>query len=585
MGAEQGSICVRGISGGSERVLVDPSLEGRYTSACICRVSADGAFLAYEARRGGEDRKEIRFMDARNGTLLLNCIPSGYGRGLAFSRNGYFYCHETDPRSSEHLIHYQPFGSEGRAKVVFRVPRAKGSRLILTGNAYFLGALFLHPEGSEVLRDFWIANLVEGTPEWAEVFRNKRATYTPMLCHDRILALAETCSDSTQLVWLSKDGEEIGVFVPARETPIRQIVVARDRIFLSYLDRGGAVIAGERGDSVSLPDWGTMRILPAYTQDVDCFFYTFESFDVPPSIYLYEVRTNESTLWHKRGPDGLNKRSHVQQITIPSKDGVPVPLTLVSAEPDQARTKPGPVLMTSYGGFGVAMTPEFSVLVAILLELGATFALAHIRGGGEFGESWHQAGRARNRQTAFDDFIAAGVWLCDARLTTPHQLAIFGGSNSGLLVASVMTQRPDLFGAILCIAPLLDMVRYESFGQAAKWGREYGTVEDPEDFYALHAYSPYHHVAEDIDYPATLFVTGDRDDRCNPAHVRKMAAMLQGRDAQNSPVIVDYGTERGHSPALPLSDRISALARRIAFLCREIRIPVSAGGRDETPRP
>jgi len=240
--------------------------------------------------------------------------------------------------------------------------------------------------------------------------------------------------------------------------------------------------------------------------------------------------------------------------------------------------------MTTYGGFGVTLTPQFSVLASILIELGAVLALPHVRGGGEFGKAWHDAGKARNRQSSFDDFIAAAEWLCKEGITTPRQLAIFGGSHSGLLVGAVMTQRPDLVRAVLCIAPLLDMIRYESFDEAAKWRREYGTAEDPLDFQALYAYSPYHHIAEGVDYPATLFVTGDKDDRCNPAHVRKTAALLQERSAQKSPVIVDYLEERGHLPAMPLSVRIPALARRVAFLCRELEITIPNGGLDETTR-
>ena len=218
------------------------------------------------------------------------------------------------------------------------------------------------------------------------------------------------------------------------------------------------------------------------------------------------------------------------------------------------------------------------------LQLGAAFAIPHIRGGGEGGKEWHDAGRARNRQLSFDDFISAAEWLCRRGLTTPAQIGIFGGSNSGLLAAAAMTQRPDLFGAVVCIAPLLDMVRYELFDQAVKWRREYGTAEDPDDFRALYAYSPYHRIAENVNYPATLFVSGDKDDRCNPAHVRKMAARLQERSAQKSPVIVDYSEERGHSPVLPLSVRVPALARRVAFLCRELGIPVASGEFDETVR-
>lgn len=259
-------------------------------------------------------------------------------------------------------------------------------------------------------------------------------------------------------------------------------------------------------------------------------------------------------------------------------------MMLVSRRKSGSETEAAPVVMTGYGGFGIAMTPQFSVLVSIMMELGAVFALPQIRGGGEFGKVWHDAARGRNRQIAFDDFIAAAEWLCDERLTSPQQLAIFGGSNSGLLAGAAMTQRPDLLCAVLCIAPLLDMVRYEHFDQAAKWQQEYGTVESLEEFEALYAYSPYHHVDGTINYPATLFVAGDRDDRCNPAHARKMAARLQQRAAQTRPVLVDYSPERGHSPVLPLSVRTEALVRRIAFLCRELKISIpTAGGPDEKP--
>jgi prolyl oligopeptidase len=224
----------------------------------------------------------------------------------------------------------------------------------------------------------------------------------------------------------------------------------------------------------------------------------------------------------------------------------------------------------------------FSVLVALLLDCGAHFALPHIRGGGEFGNGWHNAGRRRNRQTSFDDFFAAAEWLCREGITSPSQLAIFGGSNSGLLVGVAMTQRPELFRAVLCIAPLLDMVRYEYFDQALKWREEYGSCENEEDFLALYAYSPYHRISANGEYPAVLFVAGDKDDRCTPAHVRKMAARLLGSTSQNGPVLVDYSIERGHSPVLPLSVRIEALARRVVFLCRELNLPFLRGDRHET---
>jgi prolyl oligopeptidase len=240
-----------------------------------------------------------------------------------------------------------------------------------------------------------------------------------------------------------------------------------------------------------------------------------------------------------------------------------------------------PVILTSYGSFGVGSTPQFSVLVSVLLECGFLFALPHIRGGGEFGGEWHRAGRGQNKQTSFDDFLAAAAWLRSEGIADPKRLAIFGGSSSGLLVAAAMTQRPNLFRAVVCIAPLLDMVRYQRFDQAGKWKDEYGNCDRREDFEVLHSYSPYHRFQGNRPYPSVLFVTGDQDDRCSPAHVRKMAALMLDNPRQTEPVLVDYTGQRGHSPALPLSLRVEALARRIAFLLHETEVPFRKGDRND----
>jgi prolyl oligopeptidase len=235
------------------------------------------------------------------------------------------------------------------------------------------------------------------------------------------------------------------------------------------------------------------------------------------------------------------------------------------------------MIMTSYGGFGLTLTPQFSIFVSVMLELGFLFALPEIRGGGENGRQWHEAARRRNRQVAFDDFIAAAEWLCARGFTAPDKLAIFGGSNSAILVGAAITQRPDLFRAALCVAPLFDMLRYHLFDRADIWSYEYGTADDPEDFRALNAYSPYHNVRENANYPAVLLVCGDQDTRCNPAHARKMTARLQDRPAQQSSILIDHSAERGHAPTLPLSVRINALTDRIAFLCHELGVALPQG--------
>jgi len=232
-----------------------------------------------------------------------------------------------------------------------------------------------------------------------------------------------------------------------------------------------------------------------------------------------------------------------------------------------------PAIMTSYGGYGVSMTPQFSVFVAFLIERGCLFALPNIRGGSEFGREWHEAAKRRKRQTACDDFLAAAEWLIENGRTTAGRLGIFGGSNSGLLVGAAMTQRPELFRAVVCMVPMLDMLRYHLFDNAQVWREEFGTAEDPEDFRALRAYSPYHQVREGTRYPATMLVSGDADRNCNPLHARKMTARLQAANASSFPVLLDYSPYRGHSPVLPLSQRIEALTDRMAFLCEQLGLP------------
>jgi prolyl oligopeptidase len=232
-----------------------------------------------------------------------------------------------------------------------------------------------------------------------------------------------------------------------------------------------------------------------------------------------------------------------------------------------------PTIMTSYGGFGASMTAQFSVFVAFLVERGCLFALPCIRGGAEFGAEWHNAAKRRNRQTAFDDFLCAAEWLIGTGRTAPERLAIFGGSNSGLLVGAALTQRPDLFRAVVCIAPMLDMLRYHLFDESHIWKDEFGTAEDVEDFAGLAKYSPYHRIRQGLAYPATLIISGDADTNCNPLHARKMTARLQAANTSPFPVLLDYTKFRGHSPVLPLSERIRGLTDRMAFLCDQLQLP------------
>jgi len=584
---EQACIYVRDTATGRERLLVDPSSQGRFTSVEIHRISDDASLLAFQLKHGGTDTTEIGIVDVVSARILPDRISSGYARGFAFAscNKGFYYCQEFPSKDEGFLVRFHSFGDSAVDRVVFGQAPSLGSRLVLTADTIHLGAMWIHQRGGETVGDFFVA-LRERDGEWLPIFVDKKLPHSPILHRGRIFVLSYEGAPNAKIIELTLNGHEMRTVVPEGETMPRQVAIVGGRFFASYLQNGCTsvqrwTLEGEDEGKIDIPPNGTIQMLPQQGSSEGSLFYTHESFSLPPSIYEFVTASGRSHIWRRREPSMEPNRYLTRACSFPGRDGTVIPVTLVARNRERQSGECS-VIMTSYGGFGVPMTPQFSVLVAIMMDLGAVFVLPHIRGGGEFGKRWHDAGRARNRQTAIDDFIATAEWLCAQETTSPAKLAIFGGSNSGLLVGAAMTQRPDLFCAVLCIAPLLDMVRYECFDQAAKWKAEYGSVDDAEDFHALFAYSPYHNVRQNVNYPATLFVSGDSDDRCNPAHVRKMAARLQDGEVQTNPVIVDYSAERGHSPTLPSSVRLEALARRLAFLSRELGIEVPAEVHRET---
>jgi len=347
-------------------------------------------------------------------------------------------------------------------------------------------------------------------------------------------------------------------------------IVAGDRMYLFYLKQTTHQIlifdlSGGRIGEVPVHSDETVRAVGA-SRDSNELFLEAESFTDPVSVFRYSATDQERLLWARRSsPFKASEYSH-SQVWYASRDGTKIPMFLMGRR-DVLAGGTHPAIMTSYGGYGVSMTPQFSVFVAFLVEHGCLFALPNIRGGSEFGDEWHNAAKRRNRQTAYDDFLCAAEWLIETGRTTCKELAIFGGSNSGLLVGAALTQRPDLFRAVVCMVPMLDMLRYHLFDNAHIWRDELGTVEDLDDFAALAKYSPYQQVRPGTPYPATMIVSGDSDRNCNPLHARKMTARLQGANTSEHPIFLDYSSLRGHSPVLPLSERIEALTDRIAFLC------------------
>jgi prolyl oligopeptidase len=301
---------------------------------------------------------------------------------------------------------------------------------------------------------------------------------------------------------------------------------------------------GRRRGHIELPGLGTVSGLGERPEGGSESWFTYTDYVTPPTAYRYDARTGSTSVW-ARPPGSVQVPAvHAQQVVYRSADDTPVRLTVLSSEREPS--EPRPTILYGYGGFGASMTPAYAATALAWVEAGGVYAVAHLRGGSEEGEDWHRAGMRERKQNVFDDFHAAAEWLVAHGWTSPRQLAISGGSNGGLLVGAALTQRPELYAAVTCAAPLLDMVRYEGFGLGETWNDEYGTVADATEFGWLIGYSPYHRVVEGIDYPAVLFTVFDSDTRVDPMHARKMCAALQHASTSDRPVLIRTERDVGH---------------------------------------
>jgi prolyl oligopeptidase len=319
---------------------------------------------------------------------------------------------------------------------------------------------------------------------------------------------------------------------------------------------------------VPLPGIGTASGFGGKRTDTETF-YTFSSFATPPSIYRYDLITGESKQLRQASVKFDPAEYEVKQVFVESKDGTKVPMFITHKKGIKLDGN-NPTLLYGYGGFNISLTPGFSVSRLAWMELGGVFAVANLRGGGEYGEQWHRAGTKLNKQNVFDDFIAAAEWLIKEKYTKPEKLAIQGGSNGGLLVGAVMTQRPELFGAALPAVGVMDMLRFQKFTAGRFWVDDYGSSDNKEEFEALYKYSPYHNLKPGTKYPATLVTTADTDDRVVPGHSFKFTAMLQYCQAGDAPVLARIETKAGHGAGKPTAKMIEEVADQWAFLVKNL---------------
>lgn len=585
-GHEQPSIFFRDGMEGTDQLLVDPAERGtgKYTAVKLLRVSPDGRLLLYEVKEGGERTGTFELVDIQTRQILPDALRRGYLRGFAFGPDSgsFYYVHEAMDANRPHYraaYHHVLGTSFEDDRELFVAGEDEKLRLHLIPGDQQLGFLIIRFL-DKTYTDFYLWRFgSEETPDL--VTRSAEYKFGPVLLEDgRILAITDRECPNLRIVEVrfrnGMEPEFIDV-IPTSDVPIQNWIVTEERIFVSYLRALRTQVeifdlCGNRLGELRLEDSDTLRLVGA-SEVGDDLFFEVESFTKPIQIYSYAVKEAQARLWaERRVPFESRDCAHVQ-VWFTAKDGVRIPMFLAGHR-DVLEGGLRPTIMTSYGGYGVSMTPQFSAFVAFLIERGCLFALPNIRGGSEFGIEWHNAAKCRNRQVAFDDFLSAAEWLIDTGRTGPRKLAIFGGSNSGLLVGAAMTQRPDLFRAVVCMVPMLDMLRYHLFDNAHVWKEEFGTADDREGFAALFSYSPYHRVRDGAVYPATMIVSGDSDQNCNPLHARKMTARLQAASVSDRPILLDYSRHRGHSPVLPLSERIDALTDRMAFLCDQLQLAV-----------
>jgi prolyl oligopeptidase len=533
-------------------------------------------------KQGGERTGIFEIFDVRNHTVFPDSLPHGFLRAFAFASDGksFYYVHEPTnatrpfPAAVYHHALGIPFIADQR---LFSAPEGGNPRLTIIPGRRSIGLLiqrFL--KGTST--DFYVSRMGNGTA--VSILRNADYRFAPRIVGGRILATTNRDAPNRRIVEIQPRRNQDPLFfdvIPEGNAPIRAWYVTANYILVSYSRPAQTQTHifdsyGKRLGQIPSGVFETLRVLAADWDDDDVLLER-ESFAQPIEIERYSLTTGACTRWAQREVPIEAAAYKCAAVSYPSRDRTNIPLSLVGKS-ELFVTGTHPVAMTAYGGYGVPATPQFSVFVAFLIERGCLFALPNIRGGSEFGVEWHHAAKRQNRQVAIDDFLSAAEWLIETGRTTAEKLAIFGGSNSGLLVGAALTQRPHLFRAVLCMVPMLDMLRYELFDNAHVWNDEFGTIDDIDDFRSLAKYSPYHAVRPDQTYPATMFVSGDADQNCNPLHARKMTARLQAANASHTPIFLDYSPHRGHSPVLPLTERVNALTDRLAFFCNQLGLGV-----------
>ena len=574
----------------ADRVAVDPNAlnEAGTTALDWFYPSEDGRLLAYGLSENGSEESVLHLLDLESGRHLPDRIPHMRAAALAWLPDASAFYYSRHPAQDE-----VPAGEEHYHRAIYLhrlgTDPADDPLVYRPAQKEYWPGVSLSPDGRwlliEVARtfdqtDLYVRDLASGGP-LVPVAQNLPATFEGEIAHGRLFIRTNLDAPTYRLYTADPEQPEREgwreIVGPRADAVLESATVAGHRLALAYLERASSRLRltdleGRTVQEVPLPALGSLFGVAA-EWDGQELFYGFSSYTVPPSVYRIDLSTGTSALWRRVEADIDPAQFEVRQVSYASRDGTAISMFLVHRA-GLPLNGDNPTYLTGYGGFNISMTPSFSRSLLLWLEHGGVVAIPNIRGGGEYGEGWHQAGILASKQNSFDDFIGAAEWLIAQGYTRPERLAAAGGSNGGLLVGAVLTQRPDLFRAVLVQVPLLDMLRYHRFLIARLWIPEYGSADDPVQFRWLRDYSPYHRVREGVAYPAVLLATAESDTRVDPMHARKMAARLQAATSTDRPILLRLESRAGHGAGKPLSKVMDEVSDSWTFVFSELGVHV-----------
>jgi len=549
--------------------------------------SMDGSLLAYAQSANGSDGQVIKVADVTGAKTYSDELQFCRFSSVAWKKDnsGFFYNRYPDPAtvakedSTKYMrVYFHKVGTPQSDDVLVHEDKDDkdlGFWPVATEDGAYL--ILYVARGGEKSNMLWYRPMDSDSP-FVKLIDTDDARYD-FIDNDGGVFYIRTDLDAPRSRVIAIDTAKSGrdqwkEIVPQQEDVLDFAGVVNKQLVMVYMhDAQHRMrlydLKGTFEKEIELPTIGSIYGISGRRDDA-AMFYSFASFLYPTTMFRYDFATGKSTVFRKSAIDFDPSGYETKQVFYTSKDGTKVPMFITHKKGIKLDGS-NPTLLYGYGGFKINLTPYFSIHRIVWMEQGGVFAVANLRGGDEYGEAWHRAGQLENKQNVFDDFIAGSEWLIENGYTSPKKLAIQGGSNGGLLVAAVMLQRPELFGAIACHVPVIDMLRYHKFTVGHFWIPEYGNAEEnPEHFKFMYAYSPLHNVKPGVAYPATYITTGDTDDRVAPGHAKKFAATLQAQDAGQFPILLYVETKAGHGAGKPTAKIIEERVDIYAFLLRAL---------------